>query len=174
LEREVLGDTTICENCQKTISKANFARHRASCNGNSSLPTENQAIQNAIQQEDEDMSDTSIEEVEPNNTLVEENTTPTVVPRPTNKRRKYKLSKTTRTLVWKKYIGFQTAETLCLCCQSNSINCFDFQCGHVVARALGGDDSVENLRPICSICNGSMRTMNMMEFAKNVCKVVMS
>jgi 5-methylcytosine-specific restriction endonuclease McrA len=89
----------------------------------------------------------------------------------TNKRKKYKLSKTLRQLVWKQYVGMQIGETLCVCCKSNTINCFDFQCGHVVARANGGDDTVDNIRPICPTCNGSMGTMNMRDFAERVCKV---
>jgi hypothetical protein len=41
----------------------------------------------------------------------------------------------------------------------------NFHCGHVIAEANGGRIHVENLRPICSVYNNSMGTMNMKEFA---------
>jgi hypothetical protein len=41
-----------------------------------------------------------------------------------------------------------------------------FQCGHVIAEANGGVIHVDNLRPICSICNQSMGTENMDDFRK--------
>ena len=39
-----------------------------------------------------------------------------------------------------------------------------FDCGHVVASAIGGQNVVENLRPVCATCNKSMGTQNMEEF----------
>lgn len=33
-----------------------------------------------------------------------------------------------------------------------------------IARANGGEDTIENLRPICQPCNSSMGTRNMNEF----------
>lgn len=39
-----------------------------------------------------------------------------------------------------------------------------FECGHVVAEALGGQSTIENLRPICKDCNLSMGTKNLFEF----------
>ena len=40
----------------------------------------------------------------------------------------------------------------------------DFECGHVKAKTNGGKNSVENLRPICGICNKSMGTNHMYDF----------
>lgn len=74
--------------------------------------------------------------------------------------------KAIRRLVWNYYIGAQRGEGLCWCCMVTPINAFEFECGHVVSRAKGGMDTVENLRPICGLCNRSMGTMNMMEFKK--------
>lgn len=37
---------------------------------------------------------------------------------------------------------------------------------HVIAEANGGATVLENLKPICTRCNSSMGTTNMMEFAK--------
>ena len=39
-----------------------------------------------------------------------------------------------------------------------------FHCGHVIAEALGGPTTVDNLRPVCATCNLSMRTQNMEKF----------
>jgi 5-methylcytosine-specific restriction endonuclease McrA len=46
------------------------------------------------------------------------------------------------------------------------LNELSFDCGHVIAEALGGKTTLENLRPICSKCNKSMRTTHMDEFKK--------
>ena len=43
---------------------------------------------------------------------------------------------------------------------------FFFEVGHVVSVHDNGDLSIENLRPICGLCNRSMGTMNMVEFIK--------
>ena len=43
---------------------------------------------------------------------------------------------------------------------------FLFEVGHVVSVHNNGDLSIENLRPICSLCNKSMSTRNMLEFIK--------
>lgn len=71
-----------------------------------------------------------------------------------------------RKLVWIAYIGEKAGSGFCYCCGSTVITPFDFECGHVQARALGGPDTVDNLRPICGSCNRSMSTMNMIEFQR--------
>lgn len=38
----------------------------------------------------------------------------------------------------------------------NTINAFDFQCGHNVPESKGGKTNMENLIPICARCNNSM------------------
>lgn len=38
----------------------------------------------------------------------------------------------------------------------NTINAFDFQCGHNVPESKGGKTSLDNLVPICCRCNNSM------------------
>ncbi|AYV86205.1 MAG: hypothetical protein Solumvirus2_12 [Solumvirus sp.] len=51
----------------------------------------------------------------------------------------------------------------CYCCDQ-PINPFEFEAGHVKAEREGGETKVENLRPICSLCNRSMGTINMKDF----------
>lgn len=76
------------------------------------------------------------------------------------------LSKVIRQLVWNKYIGEKNGLGTCWCCRNKTISAFEFEAGHVVPRAKGGPDTVENLRPICSLCNKSMGTENMFEYQK--------
>lgn len=70
-------------------------------------------------------------------------------------------------LAWSKWIGEDIARHKCLCCNSRWISQFDFECGHVQAVAEGGDDSIDNIRPICKSCNVGMKTINMMEYIKH-------
>lgn len=66
--------------------------------------------------------------------------------------------------VWTRWVGDDVARTACLCCGLNEIKMNHFHCGHVVAEAMGGATSVENLRPICAPCNLSMGTQSMDAF----------
>jgi 5-methylcytosine-specific restriction endonuclease McrA len=74
------------------------------------------------------------------------------------------LSKTIRQLVWNRYIGARWGWGYCWSCNSTMITAFEYECGHVMARSKGGEDTVENLRPICGLCNRSMGTENMMDW----------
>jgi len=71
------------------------------------------------------------------------------------------IPKIVREQVWKTYIN--TLESSCLICDDKKISAFDFECGHVDADGLS---TVSNLRPICKLCNCSMRRQNMKEFAE--------
>lgn len=96
-------------------------------------------------------------------------TNPTQEEQPTTRERKPRaknIRKCIRRLVWNKYIGCNRATGKCACCEVTKISVFDFECGHVIARAKGGEDTVDNLRPICSLCNKSMGTDNLFDFKK--------
>lgn len=69
-----------------------------------------------------------------------------------------------RKLVWFKYVGSDKPTTKCYCCNVTPITFFDFECGHVMAKSKGGKNTVENLRPICGLCNRSMGSQHMFEF----------
>ena len=47
-----------------------------------------------------------------------------------------------------------------------TISVHNFECGHVVAESKGGITCISNLRPICSRCNASIGTDNMIDFMK--------
>jgi len=74
------------------------------------------------------------------------------------------ISKALKTKVWHKYIGKELGIHKCLCCNNIDINQLDFECGHILAKTNGGKNIIENLRPICGICNKSMGTTHMFEF----------
>lgn len=75
------------------------------------------------------------------------------------------IPKIVRDKIWNDNIGLAFGIGKCYCCQ-NQITKDYYQCGHIVSRAMGGDDSPDNLKPICSLCNQSMGTQNMDEFMK--------
>jgi hypothetical protein len=75
-----------------------------------------------------------------------------------------KIGKAQRHLVWDHYIGTAIGTTKCVCCNINDIKMTQFECGHVEARAKGGEDTLENLRPICQTCNREMKTKNMRDY----------
>lgn len=76
------------------------------------------------------------------------------------------IPKKIRTLVWNEYIGKEIGESKCVCCNKTMIDKAEFHCGHILAQANGGTNSVSNLRPICSGCNTSMGTRDMNEFCR--------
>lgn len=68
-----------------------------------------------------------------------------------------KIPAVVRQQVWEKTSG------VCFVCDG-SIDFRDMECGHIVAHALGGDDTVANLMPTCKTCNRDMGIMNLMEY----------
>ena len=68
--------------------------------------------------------------------------------------------------VWARWIGDDVAKTRCLCCKVQEIHIMSYHCGHVVSEKRGGGTVVENLRPICQMCNSSMGTKNMNDFMR--------
>ena len=76
------------------------------------------------------------------------------------------IPKKVKTDVWNTYISPHINSHLCLCCKKTIIQITDFQLGHVQSEKDGGTTEIGNLRPICSACNFSMGTTNMIEFVK--------
>ncbi len=87
--------------------------------------------------------------------------TPADVPR-----KKVKIPSKVRMDVWATYIGDDIAKHKCICCKRVTIKQTEFEVGHVLSEALGGTLEINNLRPICSVCNKSMGSRNMVEFVK--------
>ena len=85
---------------------------------------------------------------------------------PTKKKvKKEKIPATLKNIVWHKY--FETSLTgLCQCCKVENISKAIFDAGHIISEKNGGQVVLENLKPICKLCNSSMGKTNMDEFMK--------
>lgn len=93
--------------------------------------------------------------------------TPKVIRKPKKTTyRKKSIPQSVRVVVWDRWVGDDVAKAKCLCCKVREIHMRSFQCGHVVAEKKGGKTIVENLRPICQMCNSSMGTKNMDDFMR--------
>lgn len=95
--------------------------------------------------------------------ISEKSSTPRISRTP---RKKSKIPKSLKSAVWNRYIGKQHGEAYCPICKDRTIQKEHFFAGHVVSEHHGGEVSVDNLRPICSLCNSSMSTTNMEEYVK--------
>ena len=51
----------------------------------------------------------------------------------------------------------------CYVCE-NILDYDNMECSHVIAHALGGDISLDNLQPCCKSCNRDMGIMNLYEY----------
>jgi hypothetical protein len=78
-------------------------------------------------------------------------------------KKKEKIPATIRNAVWCKYIG-ESNYSKCFCCNYEPITKSNYECGHVISEKNGGNVHLNNLRPICSLCNKSMGTKNMEKF----------
>jgi len=68
-----------------------------------------------------------------------------------------------RRLVWVREFGETASTALCPACSKSSLSNdkpHGFECGHLVSHKNGGEENVENLRPICAHCNQLMGTVN--------------
>lgn len=85
--------------------------------------------------------------------------------------KKQKISKTIRTACWENYLSETNQNTYDIKCPikicNNIINPHTFQCGHIISEKNGGKVKLNNLRPICQSCNGSMGIRNWTEFDNN-------
>ena len=87
------------------------------------------------------------------------------------KYKKKKIPKSLKMCVWNTYIGEEIGKIKCLCCNNNYISQLNFHCGHIIAEKNNGKTILENLRPICNICNGSMGIENMIIFKNKYHKI---
>jgi hypothetical protein len=70
--------------------------------------------------------------------------------------------------VWNQHVGREHGTSICMVCKYKVIDQISFHCGHVIASSKGGQNTVENLRPICQSCNSSMGDTNLFEFINRV------
>lgn len=67
-----------------------------------------------------------------------------------------KLPKGVKEQVWLKTFGKKFESKCYIRWCKNIINVYDFHVGHNVPKSKGGNDHIDNLKPICSRCNTSM------------------
>ena len=86
-----------------------------------------------------------------------------------NPRRRKTIPKKLKCMVWDQHIGKQNGIGKCFVCQDN-IDSKHFEVGHIISVKKGGTDTLDNLKPVCELCNKSslraMGTENMMDYKK--------
>ena len=82
------------------------------------------------------------------------------------KTKRKNIPKTLKNKVWDKYIGKEKGIGKCICCDCE-IDSKNFECGHVISVNKGGPTTIENMRPICNVCNKSMGDKNLFDFKEN-------
>ena len=75
-----------------------------------------------------------------------------------------RISKPLRRRVWEKRNG-KSLEGKCYCCKED-VGYDAFECGHIQPVFYGGSTTVDNLEPICKICNRDMGTENLEVFVR--------
>jgi len=80
------------------------------------------------------------------------------------KKKKQSIPKNVRIIVWNHYIGEDIIKHKCLCCKKVTISNTNYEVGHVLSEKNGGTHEINNLRPICFVCNHSMGAENMIDF----------
>jgi hypothetical protein len=78
--------------------------------------------------------------------------------------KKKTINKSLRNAVWISEFGVSGIGK-CYCCQLETVTMGNFQCGHIIAESRGGKTILQNLKPVCALCNTSMGVRNLHEFA---------
>jgi len=91
------------------------------------------------------------------------NTAPSYQKKQTQKRKA--IPKAVRLTVWNTYIGNIERYGECCICKGN-IEIVNFECGHIISVANGGETTIDNLLPICSACNKSIGAENIPDFKR--------
>jgi hypothetical protein len=68
--------------------------------------------------------------------------------------------------IWRRFWG-SNMDGKCVVCEIN-IAVENFEAGHIISVAKGGEDDVLNFAPICGGCNSGMRTENMIDYKNRV------
>jgi hypothetical protein len=77
-----------------------------------------------------------------------------------------RVSHTLRRTVW----NSTNVKSECYCC-AQTIDIGSFECGHIIAKSLGGATNSENLRAICRECNRDMMTSNLETYKKTLTQI---
>lgn len=181
--KEYNEKTYDCENCGTRFnSRSNKSRHKKTCVQRKKILDSNEVKQlhktieeykELVVSKDEMLKhkDTLIEQLkEVNKQLRQQASSSSPSQSQNNQYKKKKISTSTRANCWRRYVQTTTGhgQTLCFCCKMNTIDPYDWECGHIVAESQGGSNEIDNLRPICRHCNNDMGAENMREFASRM------
>jgi hypothetical protein len=72
-----------------------------------------------------------------------------------------------RTKIWNTYIGEDIGKTKCPCCKEINITQLNFDCGHIKSLHDNGSTTVNNIIPLCGVCNKSMGNQHLVQFMDN-------
>jgi 5-methylcytosine-specific restriction endonuclease McrA len=75
------------------------------------------------------------------------------------------IPKAVKSTLWNIHFTENNAKGECKVC-NKEIKMTDFDAGHIIAVANGGSNNLDNLMPVCSLCNKSMGVQNLNEFKK--------
>lgn len=79
--------------------------------------------------------------------------------------KKESIPKTLRNCLWINYFDNKRSGK-CRCCLREEISIDNYHVGHIIAEINGGKTSLENLIPLCMLCNTSIQRQNVYEFIK--------
>lgn len=161
-----------CSQCDKAITKQNMKRHLEVCRKKENLTkSTSNAVEDVLVQAMMNNEEIQAFIVQAIDDAMKKHLSTNVGVIPLNQnnvkgKKKQKVTHALKVNVWDRYVGDTIGKTKCHCCQNVDITQHNFHCGHVQAEALGGTLHIDNLRPICGVCNNSMGTQNMFEFQR--------
>jgi hypothetical protein len=88
-------------------------------------------------------------------------------PNQKNTLEKRKIGKKQREILWNLHFGEDSRSGNCYVC-NDKMDILHFEAGHIIAFANGGNDCIDNLRPICLQCNRGMGTENLEEYKSKI------
>lgn len=81
------------------------------------------------------------------------------------KRKNYTPSEVSK--VWRNIYGNEFDDVLCKICESTKISFEDrrlWHMSHLISHEAGGTSDIDNIRPLCTICNHSMHKKSLIEY----------
>ena len=79
--------------------------------------------------------------------------------------KKESIPKTIRNCLWINYFDDKLTGK-CKCCLREEISLDCYHVGHIIAEANGGKTQLDNLIPLCMLCNTSIQKQNVHDFIK--------
>ena len=79
--------------------------------------------------------------------------------------KKESIPKTLRNCLWINYFDDKRSGK-CRCCLREEISIDNYHVGHVIAEINGGKTTLDNLIPLCMLCNTSIQRQNVYDFIK--------